>query len=64
MKEYKFKLDQRVYFKLGENLPFGWAHVSGAFGFVIIIEPEIPIKDYPFTHIYLIDTQIVEPPTL
>ncbi len=58
----KYKLNDRVYFSLGEGKPKGWASVCGIQGFVIIIQPEELIKDYPFTHIYIVDSQIVEPP--
>ena len=62
MSEQKYKLNDRVYFSLGENKPFGWAKICGVQGFVIIIEPEEQIKDYSYTHIYVIDSQIVDPP--
>lgn len=65
MNEYKYIQDQRVYFKLeldDEKLE-GWGTVCGQRGFVVIVKTEVPVKNYPFTHIYLINTQIVEPPS-
>ena len=59
----RYKLNDRVYFSLGENKPSGWAKICGVQGFVIIIEPEQPIKEYPYTHIYVVDSQIIEPPS-
>lgn len=56
------KQDQTVYFNLGENKPQGWATVSGVQGFVVIIKPFDPVPDYEYTHLYVIDTQIVSPP--
>lgn len=56
------KQDQTVYFNLGENKPQGWAAVSGVQGFVVIIKPLEPLPDYPFTHLYVVDSQIVKPP--
>lgn len=58
----KYSQGQRVYFSLGENLPSGWGKIAGVQGLVIVIELETPIKDYIYTHIYIIDTQIVDPP--
>jgi hypothetical protein len=62
MSEEKYKLNDRVYFSLGENKPCGWATICGVQGFVIIIKPEEQIKDYPYTHLYIVDSQIIEPP--
>lgn len=59
----KYKLNDRVYFSLGENKPKGWASVCGVQGFVIIIKPEEQISDYSYTHIYVVDSQITDPPS-
>jgi len=63
MTNSKYTQGQRVYFDLGENKPKGWATIEGHQGFVIIVKPEEPISNYDFTHIYIIDTQIVAEPT-
>lgn len=63
MNEEKYKLNDRVYFSLGEGKPFGWATICGVQGFVIIIKPDEQIPEYPFTHIYVVDSQIIELPT-
>ena len=63
MKEYKHKQNDKVYFDLGDGHIKGWGFVDGIMGLIYIIRLETPIPDYPFTHIYLVDTQIVEPPT-
>jgi hypothetical protein len=59
----KYTQNQRIYFSLGENKPQGWAIVCGVQGFVIILKPENEIEGYDYTHIYVIDSQIIEPPT-
>lgn len=58
----KHSQNERVYFSLGENAPSGWGKVCGQVGPVIIIELESPIQGYEFTHTYILDQQIVEPP--
>ncbi len=63
MNDTKYKQGDRVYFKLGENKPFGWATVEGVMGFLIIVRPETPMKDYVYTHIYVVDNQLIDPPT-
>jgi hypothetical protein len=57
-----YKQDERVYFRLADDKPEGWATVAGVQGFIVIIKPEQPIKDYPYTHLYVVETQIVDPP--
>lgn len=47
---------------MGEKLPSGWGKVCGAIGPVLIIELEIPIAGYDFTHTYVLDAQIKTPP--
>jgi hypothetical protein len=47
---------------MGEKLPTGWGKVVGMVGPVIIIELEKPITGYPFTHTYILDAQVKEPP--
>jgi hypothetical protein len=61
----KFKQDNRVYFKLGEGKPGGWAKVCGVQGFVVIIQPEKSVMDfyeknkpYPYSHLYVIESQL------
>jgi hypothetical protein len=58
----KYKQDQRVYFKLGDERPEGWATIAGVMGWIVILKLEKPLKDYAYTHIYCVDNQIVEPP--
>lgn len=47
---------------MGVQLPTGYGKVCGSVGPVIIIELEAPIKGYEFTHTYVLDAQIKEPP--
>lgn len=47
---------------MGEKLPVGWGKVVGMVGPVIIIELETPIEGYSFTHTYILNAQIKEPP--
>lgn len=58
----KLKQNDRVYFKLGDDRPEGWAIVEGVMGWIVILKLEKPLKDYAYTHIYAVDSQIVEPP--
>ena len=60
-KKYKFTQGQRVYFNMGPKAPTGWGKVCGAQGPIVIVELEQPIKNYPFTHAYVVDTCISEP---
>lgn len=62
MTKSKYKQNDRVYFNMGEKLPVGWGKVVGMVGPVIIIELETPIEGYSFTHTYILDAQIKEPP--
>ena len=62
MSEYKYNKGDRVYFSMGEGLPSGWAKIAGIQGLIYIVEVEEPIKGYPFTHIYIVDNQVVDPP--
>lgn len=62
MTKLKYNQNDRVYFKMGDKLPAGWGKVTGVVGPVIIIELETPISGYPFTHTYIMDAQICEPP--
>lgn len=64
MKEKQYNQNDRVYFQLGENLPSGWGKIVGNQGLIYIIELEKLIPSYSFTHIYIIDNQIIEPPKL
>ena len=61
MSEPKYKQGNRVYFNLGEGAPSGYAKVCGVMGPMIIVQPEEAIKGYAFSHIYVIDSQIVDP---
>ena len=63
MNNNKYNQGDRVYFKLGEDKPSGWAIIEGVMGWVIILKPEIPFKDYDYTHIYVVNTQLIDPPT-
>jgi len=58
----KYKQNDRVYFEMGDQLPTGYGKVCGSVGPVIIIELEVPIKGYDFTHTYILDNQIKTPP--
>lgn len=62
MNENKYKQGERIYFSIGEGLPSGYAKIAGCQGLIYIIEMEGPIKNYPYTHIYVVDNQIVQPP--
>ena len=62
MIKYKYNQGDRVYFSLGESLPSGWGKICGIQGLVYIIELESAVNDYPFTHLYIVDNQVVEPP--
>jgi len=62
MNETKYKQNDRVYFEMGGPLPSGWGKVCGSVGPVIIIELEVPIAGYEYTHTYVMDAQIKEPP--
>jgi len=56
-----YKQDQRVYFRVTEGKE-GWATIAGVQGFVIIIKPEKPIEKYPYSHVYVVDAQLINPP--
>lgn len=60
-KTYKYVQGQRIYFNMGPGLPCGYGKICGVVGPVIVVELELPIKDYPFTHFYILDSQITEP---
>jgi hypothetical protein len=71
--KYKYKLGDRVYFSMGENMPKGWCKIAGcsteplpALGRGWIVELEEPRtidpKVYPFTHIVVFDNMFCEPP--
>ena len=60
----KYKQNDRVYFEMGDKLPSGWGKVCGVVGPVVIIELEVPIKGYDFTHTYVLDAQIKEAPVV
>lgn len=62
MTNTKYTQGQRIYFKLGDTKPEGWAVVEGHQGFVIIIKPDDKLPNYEFTHMYIVDSQVVEPP--
>jgi len=71
--EKKYKQGDRVYFKQfildsdGVSLKLdekhsGWGKVCGVAGPAIIVEPENPDKEYPYTHLQILDVQIVDAP--
>lgn len=60
--KFKYNQGEVVYFVMGEKLPTGYGKVCGSVGPVIIIELQQPIEGYPFTHTYVMDAQIQEPP--
>ncbi len=59
---FEYNQGDRVYFSMEDGMPSGWGKVCGMVGPIIIIELEKAIASYPFTHIYIIDRQIKEPP--
>ncbi len=62
MSNEKYKQNQVVYFRLGEGKPEGFGKVTGVQGFVVIIQPDMAVPGYDYTHIYVVDSQIGEPP--
>lgn len=58
----KYIQDQTVYFRLGDGKPEGFAKVTGHQGFVVILQPLEKLPNYDFTHVYVVDSQIGEPP--
>jgi hypothetical protein len=62
MTNTKYTQGQRIYFEMGEKLPSGWGKVCGVVGPVIIIELEVPITGYNFTHSYILDAQVKPAP--
>lgn len=61
-KTVKYNQGDRVYFSMGEGLPTGWGKVCGFVNPVVIVELEKPIANYAYTHIYILDKQIVDAP--
>lgn len=62
-KKFKYTQGQRIYFNMGPKLPCGYGKVCGVVGPIIIVELELPIENYPFTHFYIIENQISSDPT-
>ncbi len=71
--KYKYKLGERVYFSMGDNMPNGYAKIAGCStepipplgrGWIVELEQPSSIdpKVYPFTHIVIFDAMIKEPP--
>lgn len=58
----KYEQNQKVYFRLGEGKPEGWGLVEGVQGFVVIVRPLFTIPDYKYSCIYVVDSQIGNPP--
>lgn len=56
----KLKQDERVYFKISDTGPEGWATVSGDYDLIVILKPDVAINTY--SHIYVAKTQLVDPP--
>ena len=52
----KYKQDERVYFKISEDIK-GYATVAGDYDLIVILKPEKPLNDY--SHIYVSRTQIL-----
>ena len=48
----------KVTFNLNEHIIGLTGKVAGVLGPVIIVELDMSLKDYPYSHIYVIDTQI------
>jgi hypothetical protein len=48
----------KVTFNLSEKVIGLTGKVSGVMGPIIIVNLDMPIKDYPYTHIYIVDAQI------
>lgn len=71
MSKYNRQQGDRVYFEMGgPQLPRGFAKICGCsseplpvLGRQWIVELEIPLTTYPFTHIVLFDSQIKPAPT-
>jgi hypothetical protein len=51
------KQGDKIKFKLKEVELSG--EVNGEVGPILIVKLDTPLKDYPFTHIYIIDSQII-----
>jgi hypothetical protein len=56
--KYTRKQGETVKFKLSETIELT-GEVNGQIGPMIIVKLNTPLKDYPFTHIYIVDSQIV-----
>ena len=58
-----YKQDQRIHFKLDDKNE-GWGTVAGFIGplHLIIIKLETHRPNYPFSHYYVMETQIVDAP--
>ena len=56
--KYTKKQGEKVKFNLNDKIQLT-GEINGQIGPMIIVKLDVPIKDYPFTHIYIIDAQIV-----
>jgi len=71
MKNYNRNQGDRIYFEMGgPKLPRGYAKICGCasdelpgLGRQWIVELEIPLSTYPFTHIVIFDRMVKEEPT-
>ncbi len=72
--KYKYKLDDRVFFDMGNNIK-GWAKIKGCStepmegigrGWLVEMEEPYPIdqKFYPFTNIIIFDVMIKKEPSV
>jgi hypothetical protein len=62
-KKYNYTQGEKIYFNMGPGLPSGWGKVCGCQGPIVIIELDQPIKNYPFTCLYIVDKCICDPPS-
>ena len=56
----KFKQNDKITFNLNEKIIGLTGKVCGMLGPVIIIELDEKLNGYEFTHIYIVDNQVVE----
>ena len=56
------KQGDSVTFNLNETITGLTGKICGKLGPIFIVELDKPLKGYEFTHIYITDLQIVEPP--
>lgn len=55
------KQGDSVKFNLNETIKDLTGKICGKLGPIIIVELDVPLKGYEFSHIYIVDSQIVKP---